>query len=132
MKIADVEWIGAAQAEKLNAVGVVHDDDLLVRCATRAGRTRLADATGLRAEALLDIIRRLELLRIEGLLPEDVNLLMAAGVSGAADLAGRHPPHLAEALAELGRTRASVRQAPDAALVAAWVQAAGTAEVVED
>jgi hypothetical protein len=132
VKIADVEWIGAAQAEKLSAVGVVHDEELLVRGATRAGRHALADATGIAEQAVLGWVRRLELLRIGGLEPEQVSLLMAAGVSGAADLARRDPQHLAATLGELSRTRATVRRAPAAPEIAGWIAAAQSAVPVED
>jgi nucleotidyltransferase/DNA polymerase involved in DNA repair len=132
VKIADVEWIGAAQAEKLKAMGVVHDDDLISRGSTRAGRSEIAMATGIGEQMILDWLCRLELLRIDGVSPVDVTLLRAAGVSGVTDLARRDPHRLAATLAELGRTRAIARQLPDAAVVASWVHAARTGDVVQD
>jgi predicted flap endonuclease-1-like 5' DNA nuclease len=132
VKIADVEWIGPAQAEKLNAVGVVHDDDLMVRGATRTGRNGLAAATGIGEPTLLGWIRRLELLRLDGVGPGQVDLLIAAGVSGASDLAERDPHHLAATLVELSRTRATARQAPLAPEIAGWIEAARGADAAED
>ncbi len=110
MKIADVEGIGAAHAEQLSAAGVMTDEDLLTRGATRAGRLRLAAATGIGEETLLAWIRRIELLRLDGVGPEHVRLLVAAGVDGTLELARRDARRLAETLAELSRTRAVVRQ----------------------
>lgn len=132
MKIADVEGIGAAHAEQLSAAGVVTDEDLLHRGATRAGRLRLAAVSGIREESLLAWIRRIELLRLDGVRPEHVKLLVAAGVDGALELARRDARRLAETLAELSRTRAMVRQAPDAGMIASWIEAARSADPVED
>jgi len=124
VKIADVEGIGAAQAEKLNAVGVVGDDDLLIRGATRAGRRGLAVATGIREQAILSWVTRVELLRLDGIRPEHVNLLVAAGVDGTTELARRDARHLADTLAELNRTRATMREAPFVGEVAHWIETA--------
>lgn len=132
MKIADVEWIDPAQVEKLNAVGVVHDDDLLVRGATRAGRHVLAAATGVREQTILDWVRRLELLRLDGIGAEHVGLLVAAGISGTGDLANRDPLHLSATLVELSRTRAVTSEVPAASEIAAWISAAQQVDPVED
>lgn len=132
MKIADVEGIGAARAEQLSAAGVMTDEDLLTRGGTRSGRVRLAAATGIGEETLLAWIRRIQLLRLDGVRPEHVKLLVAAGVDGALELARRDAKRLAETLAELSRTRAVVRQAPDAGMIAAWIKAARGAEPLEE
>ena len=132
MKIADVEGIGAAHAEQLSAAGVMTDEDLLARGATRAGRVRLAAATGIGEETLLAWIRRIELLRLDGVGPEHVRLLVAAGVDGTLELARRDARRLAETLAELSRTRAGGATGPDAGTIAAWIEAARGADPVED
>ncbi len=124
MKIADVEGIGLAQAEKLSAVGVVNDGDLLVRGATRAGRQELAATTGIGEPVILGWVSRVELLRLDGIGPEHMNLLAAAGVDGTAELARRDARHLAETLGELTRTRATMREAPFVAEVARWIETA--------
>lgn len=127
MNIADVEWIGVAHAEKLSAAGVITDDDLLGRAASHAERLRLAAATGLRQQLILDWVHRLELLRLGGIALHHVRLLAAAGVDSAAELARRDPQHLTETLAELGRTRAARRGAPALAEVREWIARAGAA-----
>lgn len=132
MKIADVEWIDPARGQKLNAVGVVLDDDLLIRGATRAGRHALATATGIREQTILDWVRKLELLRLDGVGAEHVDLLVAAGVTGATDLAQRDPLHLAATLVELSRTRAAAAQPPASSEIAAWIHAAREADPAED
>lgn len=124
MKIADVEGIGPAQAERLSAVGVVDDEDLLTRGATRAGRRGLAAATGIREQLILVWVYRIELLGVDGIRPEHVNLLAAAGVGGTAELARRDARHLAQTLGELNRTRATMREAPFVAEVARWIETA--------
>ena len=126
MKIADVGWIGPAQAEKLSAAGVINDEDLLTRGATRDGRRGLAEATGIREQVILSWVNRVELLRLEGIRPEHVNLLAAAGIDGIAELARRDARHLAETLGELNRTRATMREAPFVGEVARWIEAAQT------
>ncbi len=132
MEIADVEWIDPAQAERLNTVGVVNDDELLVRGATRAGRRDLAAASGIPEEAILTWVKRIELLRLDGIHPKHINLLAAAGVDGTRELARRDARHLADTLAELNRTRATKRDAPFVGEVVGWIDAArGATSAVE-
>lgn len=132
MKIADVEAIGAAHAEKLSTAGVLTDDDLLARGATRAGRHRLADATGIREQVLLTWVNQVELMRLDGIASQHVNLLAAAGVDSVSELARRDARHLAETLGELSRTRGTMRQPPTAPEVAAWIAQAQVVESVVD
>ncbi len=133
MKIADVGGIGPAQAEKLSAAGVVTDDDLLARGTTRSGRFHLASETGLSESMIIGWVRRIDLLRIDGIGAQHVDLLAAAGVDGRPELARRDAGQLAETLADLNRTRARMRDVPPPAEVAQWIEAArGGASIVED
>lgn len=132
MNIADVEWIGAAHADRLSAAGVSTDDDLLSRGASRAGRQRLATATGLGHQVILGWVHRIELLRLGGIGPDHARLLAAAGVDSAAELARRDPQSLAETLAELGHSRAAARGAPALADVSEWIARARAAPTSVD
>ena len=52
-KIVDIEGIGEVYAAKLNAAGVKNTDDLLKNCATRTGRRKMAEATGISEKLIL-------------------------------------------------------------------------------
>ena len=52
-KIIDIEGIGDVYAAKLNEAGVKTTDDLLEKCATRAGRRKMAEATEISEKLIL-------------------------------------------------------------------------------
>ena len=57
-KIIDIEGIGPAYAEKLEAAGVKTTDDLLDKADNKKGREKLAEETGI-SEKLSQMIRLL-------------------------------------------------------------------------
>ncbi len=52
-KIAEIEGIGDAYAEKLQAVGIKTTEDLLNACATPAGRKKIAEEKGISSKLIL-------------------------------------------------------------------------------
>lgn len=46
-RIDEIEGIGAAYAEKLNAAGIKTTDDLLAKAGSAKGRAELEEATGI-------------------------------------------------------------------------------------
>lgn len=133
MKIEDIEGIGPVFAEKLRGAGVESVEDLLEKGASRAGRTALADATGIEAGKLLEWVNHADLMRITGVGSQYSDLLEAAGVDSPAELAQRNAANLADTFQSVVAERPGiVRRIPTEAEVAGWIAEAKTlAKVVE-
>ena len=123
-KLVDVEGIGPANAAKLEQAAVATPEDLLTKGGTRAGRERLAQATGLSASHLLKWVNRVDLSRVKGIDTQYSDLLEAAGVDTPKELARRNPDHLHAQLAKVNASKKLVRELPTAAQVGKWVEEA--------
>lgn len=130
MKIEDVEGIGPAWAEKLVAAGVRTTDDLLMAAGSAGGRERLEAATAISSKRLLEWVNHVDLMRINGVGSEFADLLEAAGVDSAAELAQRNAKNLAETFQELDLARNTVRNIPREAVIQGWIDEAKTMEKV--
>jgi predicted flap endonuclease-1-like 5' DNA nuclease len=128
MKIEDVEGIGPAWAEKLTAAGVRTTDDLLMAGGSAGGRDRLEAATGISGKRILEWVNHVDLMRIRGVGSEYADLLEAAGVDSAAELAQRNAKNLAETFQELDAARNTVRNIPAEAVIQGWIDEAKTLE----
>ena len=93
-KIIDIEGIGNVYAEKLQAAGVKTTDDLLSKCATRAGRRQMAEATGISEKLILRWTNHADLFRIKGVAGQFAELLEAAGVDTIKEFRHRVPANL--------------------------------------
>jgi predicted flap endonuclease-1-like 5' DNA nuclease len=124
-RIEDVEGIGPAFGAQLVAAGVRTTDDLLTAGATRGGRQRLADATGISGQLILEWVNHVDLMRVPGIGPQYSDLLEAAGVDSPAELVQRNAANLATTIQEVVAARPGVvRRIPTEADVAAWIEAA--------
>jgi len=121
MKVEDIEGIGPVHAATLQATGIRTSDALLERAGPKAGRDALAAETGISAKLLLEWANACDLMRINGIGAQFSDLLEAAGVDSAAELAQRNPASLAATFAELNAARATTRRAPTEAMVADWI-----------
>ena len=121
MKVEDIEGIGPAHAATLQAAGIRTSDALLQRAGPKKGRDELAAATGISGKLLLDWANACDLMRIKGIGAQFSDLLEAAGVDSAAELAQRNASSLATTFAELNAARATTRRAPTEAMVADWI-----------
>jgi predicted flap endonuclease-1-like 5' DNA nuclease len=124
MNVEDIEGIGPAFAAQLRAAGVRTSDDLLERAGPKAGRDALAASTGISGKLLLEWANACDLMRIRGIGAEFGDLLEAAGVDSAAELAQRNPATLAGTFQELNAARGTTRRAPSEAMVADWISQA--------
>jgi predicted flap endonuclease-1-like 5' DNA nuclease len=124
MKVEDIEGIGPAYAAQLKTAGIETSDELLERAGPKAGRDGLAAATGISGKLLLEWANACDLMRIKGIGAQFSDLLEAAGVDSAAELAQRNPATLATTFAELNAARATTRRAPTEAMVADWIEQA--------
>jgi predicted flap endonuclease-1-like 5' DNA nuclease len=123
-KLVDVEGIGPANAAKLEKAGVATPEELLEKGGTRAGRDRLAEATGLSAAHILKWVNRVDLSRVKGVDTQYSDLLEAAGVDTPKDLARRNAAHLHGQLAAANEKKKLVRELPSVSQVAEWIDEA--------
>jgi predicted flap endonuclease-1-like 5' DNA nuclease len=124
VKVEEIEGIGPAYAAQLKDAGVQTSDDLLQRAGPKAGRDALAGSTGISGKLLLEWANACDLMRINGIGAQFSDLLEAAGVDSAAELAQRNPASLAATFNELNAARATTRRAPTEAMVADWISQA--------
>lgn len=124
--ISDIEGIGPVNAAKLSKAGVRGTNGLLKMGATRKGRQELAKATGVSAKVILDWVNRADLFRVKGIGKQYSDLLEAAGVDTAMELAARKPEALLEAMAKANAKYNKVNQLPGLSNVKAWVKNAKT------
>jgi predicted flap endonuclease-1-like 5' DNA nuclease len=123
-KLVDVEGIGPANAAKLEQAGVATPEDLLEKAGTRAGRERLAEATGLSAAHLLKWVNRVDLSRVKGVNTQYADLLEAAGVDTPKELARRNAEHLHAQLSSVNASKKLVRELPHMSQLAKWIDEA--------
>jgi predicted flap endonuclease-1-like 5' DNA nuclease len=131
--IEDVEGIGAVYGQKLATAGISTTDDLLDRGGKPGGRQAIETATGIDHALILEWVNHVDLMRIKGVGSEYADLLEAAGVDSAAELANRNVGNLAITIQEVVAARPSiVRRAPGEAEIADWIaQSKDLPKVVE-
>jgi uncharacterized membrane protein/predicted flap endonuclease-1-like 5' DNA nuclease len=113
--------INTADAARLQAAGVEKVSSLYKLAATPQGRAELAKTTGLSAEAILVMEKKLDLMRIKGIGPKYATLLVASGIDSVAELAGRNPANLLGTMTEVNAAQHIVDALPSEADVAGWV-----------
>ena len=121
MKVEDIEGIGPVHAATLQSAGIRTSDALLERAGPKAGRDSLAAQTGISGKLLLEWVNACDLMRVKGIGAQFSDLLEAAGVDSAAELAQRNAANLAATFQELNAARATTRRAPTEAMVADWI-----------
>jgi predicted flap endonuclease-1-like 5' DNA nuclease len=123
-KIIDIEGVGPAYAEKLEAAGVSTVEALLDKGGSSAQRADLAARTGIAVDKILSWVNFADLYRIKGVGSEYSQLLEAAGVDSATELAHRKPENLYAKMVELNTEKKLVRRPPTETQVADWVEQA--------
>ena len=125
MKIVEIEGVGPAYAEKLQAAGVNTTDDLLDKGASPAGRKALEEATGITGKLILEWVNHVDLMRISGVGSEYSDLLEAAGVDSPAELSHRVAANLAAKIDEVIAAKPNiVRRAPSEGMIQGWIDQA--------
>jgi uncharacterized membrane protein len=127
--IAEIEGIGAGNAEKLAAAGITTTEELLAAAGTQTGRDRVAKETGIDDKVILGWVNRADLMRIPGVGSQYSDLLEAAGVDSPAELARRNAANLATTFQEVAAARPGiVRRVPAESEIESWIEAAGGLE----
>ena len=111
-KIAEIEGIGPAYAEKLEAVGVKTTDDLLNRAASPKDRKKLAEETGISEKLILKWANHADLFRIKGVAGQFAELLEAAGVDKVKELRHRVAANLHPKLVEVNEAKNLCNRVP--------------------
>ena len=111
-KIIDIEGIGEVYAAKLKEAGVRTTDDLLEKCATRTGRKKMAEATGISEKLILRWTNHADLFRINGVAGQFSELLEAAGVDTIKEFRHRVPANLHAKMEEVNAQKNLVNRVP--------------------
>src|SRR4051794_9081760 len=110
--VIEVEGIGEAYAQKLKEAGIMTTKALLEQGATRAGRQKIAEATGIGDALILRWINHVDLFRLKGVETQYAELLEAAGVDSVPELAQRDPAKLFPKLVEVNAEKKLVGKLP--------------------
>jgi predicted flap endonuclease-1-like 5' DNA nuclease len=116
-----IEGIGEVYAEKLKAAGITTTEALLEQGATRDGRARIAESTGIGGALIPRRVNHADLFRINGVEAQYAELLEAAGVDSVPERAQRVPANLASRLGEVNDQKELVRKLPSEEQVADWI-----------
>lgn len=127
--ISNIEGIGPAYAEKLQAAGIRSVSALLKKGYTKKGRKEIAEATGLDESQILKWVNMADLYRVRGIGSEYAELLEKAGVDTVKELRNRNAENLHAKMVEVNSNgRRLVRQLPNVKMVQRWVDEAKTLE----
>lgn len=124
--VQDVEGIGPAYGEKLEAAGIKDTDALLSACKTPADRKALAEKTGLGDSQILKWANMVDLYRVKGIGSEYSELLEASGVDTVPELAQRNAANLAAKMVEVNDAKSLTRAVPSEKVVSGWIDHAKT------
>jgi predicted flap endonuclease-1-like 5' DNA nuclease len=123
-KLAKVEGIGEAYAQKLREAGIATTQALLEKGASPQGREEIAEKTGISGRLILQWVNHVDLFRITGIGEEYADLLEAAGVDTVPELAQRNAENLFQKLRAVNEEKKLVRRLPTQAQVRDWVEGA--------
>lgn len=123
-KLSMIEGIGEAYEAKLKEAGLSSIEDFLEACATKKGRTDLAEKTGIAEKLILKWANHADLARIKGIGGEYAELLEAAGVDTVPELSKRRADNLYAKMVEINETKKLVRKLPTEKQVEDWIQQA--------
>ncbi|MBD5199036.1 MAG: DUF4332 domain-containing protein [Bacteroides sp.] len=125
-KVIDIEGVGPAYAEKLNAAGIESAKQYLEIAATPKGRQQIADQTGISPALILKWANHCDLYRVKGIGPQFAELLEASGVDTVKELRHRKPENLAETMVKVNEQKKLVRRVPTAGELRRMIDQAAT------
>ncbi len=123
-KITDIEGIGPAYAEKLGLAGIKTVEKLLDLGKDKAGRKKIAEASGLDEGKILDWVNMADLFRIKGVSSQNAEILKAAGVDTVKELRNRKAENLHAKIIEVNEEKKLVRQVPALTAVESFINQA--------
>ena len=123
-QIIEVEGIGEVYGGKLKEAGIATSEALLKEGASRAGRKKIEDATGIGGALILRWVNHVDLFRIKGVQGHYAELLEAAGVDSIPELSHRVPAHLHAKIVEVNAAKSLVGKLPTEDQIAGWIEQA--------
>ena len=127
-KITEIEGIGPVYQEKLAAAGVKTVEGILKAGATKAGRKKIAEESGLDESQILVWVNMADLFRIKGVASQFAELLKAAGVDTVKELRTRNAENLHAKLVEVQEEKKITRTVPALNQVTDFVEQAKALE----
>lgn len=104
-KIDQIEGIGPAYAETLEAAGIATTQDLLEQGRTRKKREQLTQLTSISEKLILKWVNHADLMRIKGVAGQFAELLEAGGVDTVKEFAHRKAENLEPKLVEINEAK---------------------------
>lgn len=121
MRIAQIEGVGDTYANKLAQLGIRTTDQLLAEGATRQGREKISESSGISDKLILSWVNIADLVRIPGIGEEYSDLLEESGVDTILELRNRNPANLHARLIETNTQKKLVRRVPSLNDVTTWI-----------
>lgn len=122
--LADIGVVPDHALQRLARAGIDTVSALEVAATGRTGQREVAEMTGYDVRSVRGWMKRIELMRLEGVGLAQADLLVEAGVDSIKELRHRNPASLSRRLGEVNAERELMDSAPDPASVASWVAAA--------
>ena len=129
-KIEQIEGVGEVYAQKLIANGVKTTEDLLAKCATKKGREKMAEATGITEKLILKWTNHADLFRVNGIAGQFAELLEAAGVDTVKEFRHRVAANLQPKLEEVNAKKNLCNRVPAVKELEKMIEQANTLEPI--
>jgi predicted flap endonuclease-1-like 5' DNA nuclease len=129
-KITEIEGIGPVYQEKLARAGVKTVEGLLEAGASKTGRKKIAEESGIDESKILDWVNMADLFRIKGVASQFAELLKAAGVDTVKELRTRNAENLHAKLVEVQEEKKITRTVPALSQVTDFIEQAKALEPI--
>lgn len=123
-KITEIEGIGPVYQEKLAGAGVKTVEGLLEAGASKSGRKKIAEDSGLDESQILVWVNMADLFRIKGVASQFAELLKASGVDTVKELRTRNAENLHAKLVEVQTEKKITRAVPGLSQVTDYIEQA--------
>lgn len=127
-KITEIEGIGPVYQEKLATAGVKTVEGLLEAGASKTGRKKIAEESGIDESKILDWVNMADLFRIKGVASQFAELLKAAGVDTVKELRTRNAENLHAKLVEVQEEKKITRTVPALSQITDFIEQAKALE----
>lgn len=107
-----IEGIGEVYKGKLADAGIKSVEGLLEAGASKSGRKKLAEASGIDESKILTWVNMADLFRVNGIASQFAELLKAAGVDTVKELRNRNPENLHAALTKTQEEKGLTKAVP--------------------
>lgn len=127
-KIDEIEGIGPMMAAKLVNASIKTVEQLLEAGATKSGRKKLAETTGIDEGKILGWVNMADLFRVKGIGQEFSELLEAAGIDTVKELRTRNAANLHAKMQEVNEKKKLTRALPALKTIEGWIEFASKLE----